>query len=356
MSDDEWLDEYDDEDVLWIEEPDPTIADDLAEAATYDVLYFDDPSLDVEDVYSDWDELSDDYYDDDSTVEKRRRLLNLVKNTGYAGEIPEDIQRQGLQQQKTLVHRLHRGGAVAESPASKTDHASFQAVVWKSSDDEKDTVTLYEPGDGEKVALLKNWREVFRNSHPANDRLRLRKLGHLKVDKEHSRSRLIGALLQRESQKEDSSDCTSGVSSLENLRETDAASENSLTSTPPESVSSTPLHRINAMEAITGVPVVPEFNDLKCPPEDSEMDDITTKRVEAEPTDSAGNGSSLSSGKHRKRKASDLAEDHPDTSMDASKRSKSESKVLNTAGKKGIAATASSGPVRRSTRQKTNQK
>jgi hypothetical protein len=26
MSDDEYLDEYDDEDVFWIEEPDPTIA------------------------------------------------------------------------------------------------------------------------------------------------------------------------------------------------------------------------------------------------------------------------------------------------------------------------------------------
>ncbi|RHZ49912.1 hypothetical protein CDV55_102263 [Aspergillus turcosus] len=356
MSDDEWQDEYDDEDYFWIEEPDPTVADDLAEAATHEALYFDDPSLDIVDVYSDWDELSDDYYDDDPTVEKRRRMMEITKNNGYTGESLEDIQRQGLQQQKTLVHRLHRGGVVAESPAFKTDHASFQAVVWKSSDDEKNTVTLYEPGDGEKVALLKNWREVFRNSHPAIDRLRLRKLGHLKVEKQHSRSRLVGTPLQKESQKEDSSDCTSRVSSLENLRETDAASDNSLASTPPESVSSIPLHRVNEMGSITSVPVVPELNGFKHALGDSEMDDITTKRGEAEPTDFASDGSSLSSRKHRKRKASDLAEDHQDTSVDASKRSRSESNVSNTDGKKGIPTTASSGPVRRSTRQKTSQK
>ncbi|KAF4203183.1 hypothetical protein CNMCM8927_009028 [Aspergillus lentulus] len=352
MSDDECLDEYDDEDVFWIEEPDPTIADDLAEAATHEALYVDDPSLDVEDFYSDWDELSDDYYDDDPTVEKRRRMMDITKNDGYSGELLEDIQRQGLLEQKTLVHRLHRGGVVAESPAFKTDQASFQAVVWKSSDDKKNTATLYEPGDGEKVALLKNWRDVFRNSHPA---LRLRKRGHLKADKEHTRSRLIGTLLQKESQKEDSSDCTSGAS-LDNLRETDAASDNSLASTPPESVSSIPLHRSRAMESITSVPVVPELNDFTSSLEDREMDDITTKQVEAEPTDVAGNGSSLSSGKHRKRKASDIAEEHQDNSTDASKRLRSESNVLKTAGKKGTAATASSGPGRRSTRQKTNQK
>jgi hypothetical protein len=99
------------------------------------------------------------------------------------------------------------------------------------------------------------------------------------------------------------------------------------------------------------------LNDFTSSLEDREMDDITTKQGEAEPTDLAGNGPSLSSGKHRKRKASDLAEEHQDDSTDASKRLKSESKVLNTAGKKGTAATASSGPDRRSTtRQKTNQK
>jgi hypothetical protein len=327
----------------------------LAEAATHDALYFDDPSLEVEDVYSDWDYLSDDYYDDDPTVEKRRRMMDITKNNGSTGESLEDTQRQGLQQRKTLVHRLHRGGAVADSPAFKTDHASFQAVVWKSSDDDKNTVTLYEPGDGEKVALLKNWREVFRNSHPAIDRLRLRKLGHVKVDKQHSRSRLTGASSQKESQKEDSSDCTSRVSSLENLRETDAASDNSLASTPPESVPSIPLHRVNGMGSITSVPVVPELNDFKHVLADSEMDTVATKRGEAEPADFAGNGSSPSSRKHRKRKASDLADDHQDISIDTSKRSRSESNVSNTAGKKGIPTTASSGPVRRSTRQKTSQ-
>ncbi|KAH1566636.1 hypothetical protein KXX17_002557 [Aspergillus fumigatus] len=352
MSDDECLDEYDDEDVFWIEEPDPTVADDLAEAATHDALYFDDPSLDVEDFYSDWDELSDDYYDDDPTVEKRRRMMDITKNNGYSGELLGNIQRPGLLEQKTLVHRQHRGGVVAESPSFKTDQASFQAVIWKSSDDKKNPVTLYEPGDGEKVALLKNWREVFRNSHPA---LRLRKLGHIKANKEHARSRLIGTISQKEGQKEDNSDCTSGAS-LDNLRETDAASDNSLASTPPESVPSIPLHRIRAMESMASVPFVSELNDFTSSLEDQEMDDITTKQGDAEPTDVAGNDSSLSSRKHRKRKASDLEEEHQHNNTDASKRLRSESNVLNPAGKKETGATPSPGAGRKSTRQKTNQK
>ncbi|EAU33119.1 predicted protein [Aspergillus terreus NIH2624] len=74
MSDDEFYEEYDDE-YFWIEEPDPTVADDLAATATYDALFFDDPSLDVEDFYSDWDELSDDYYDEDSTAARRQRVM-----------------------------------------------------------------------------------------------------------------------------------------------------------------------------------------------------------------------------------------------------------------------------------------
>lgn len=175
------------------------------------------------------------------------------------------------------------------------------------------------------------------------------------ANKEHARSQLIGTISQKEGQKEDNSDCTSGAS-LDNLRETDAASDNSLASTPPESVPSIPLHRIRAMESMANVPFVSELNDFTSSLEDQEMDDITTKQGDAEPTDVSGNDSSLSSRKHRKRKASDLEEEHQHNNTDASKRLRSESNVLNPAGKKGTGATPSPGAGRKSTRQKTNQK
>lgn len=60
-----------------------------------------------------------------------------------------------------------------------TDLSSFRSVIWKSPGDEEEDVKLHEPGDGEKVALLKNWREVFRSAHPSTDRVRMRKKGAL---------------------------------------------------------------------------------------------------------------------------------------------------------------------------------
>ncbi|RAK98870.1 uncharacterized protein BO80DRAFT_436522 [Aspergillus ibericus CBS 121593] len=160
MSDDEeFYDEYD-EDIFWVEEPDPTVADDLAATATAtnDFIFYDDPALEAEDFFSDWDDLSDDYYDQDPTVVRRQRALNALSQTPAAGIPPTKRTRK---------------------PTTKTpqfDMAAFQGVVWKSPSDEV-KIALHEPGAGEKVALLKNWREVFRNSHPAIGRVRVRKDG-----------------------------------------------------------------------------------------------------------------------------------------------------------------------------------
>ncbi|GCB17445.1 hypothetical protein AAWM_00330 [Aspergillus awamori] len=159
MSDDEdFYDEYD-EDIFWVEEPDPTVADDLAATATAtnDLIFYDDPALEAEEFFSDWDDLSDDYYDQDPTAVRRQRALNalLAQKTISAGIPP--TKRSWKHPSKGLF-----------------DVAAFQGVVWKSpADDLK--IALHEPGEGEKVALLKNWREVFRNSNPAIGRARVRK-------------------------------------------------------------------------------------------------------------------------------------------------------------------------------------
>ncbi|PWY90855.1 hypothetical protein BO70DRAFT_425791 [Aspergillus heteromorphus CBS 117.55] len=153
MSDDEeYYDDYD-EDVFWVEEPDPTVADDLAATATItnDAIFYDDPALEAEEFFSDWDDLSDDYFDDDSTAVKRQRALNL------------------LSRPVTLPNKPR----VPASKVPKFDIAAFQGTVWKSPSDEV-KIAVHEPGEGEKVALLKNWREVFRNSHPAIGRVRAR--------------------------------------------------------------------------------------------------------------------------------------------------------------------------------------
>ncbi|OJJ99673.1 hypothetical protein ASPACDRAFT_78608 [Aspergillus aculeatus ATCC 16872] len=164
MSDDEdYYDEYD-EDIFWVEEPDPTIADDLAATSTNDAIFYDHPALEVEDYFSDWDDLSDDYYDEDPTAVRRARALGLLP----AGDGHHDKQHS----------HHHRAAAVTKhqrkpKPTAKRtpffDLGAFQSVVWKSPHQEKEqqsVVALHEPGEGEKVALLKNWREVFRSANP----------------------------------------------------------------------------------------------------------------------------------------------------------------------------------------------
>lgn len=69
---------------------------------------------------------------------------------------------------------------------TSTDPASFQGVAWKHPEDKTNAVEIYAPGDGEKVSLLKNWREVFRNAKPAIGRLRGR-IPHPKASGTESR-------------------------------------------------------------------------------------------------------------------------------------------------------------------------
>lgn len=47
---------------------------------------------------------------------------------------------------------------------------NFKGVVWRNSNHIARKGELYEPGQGEAVALLKNWREVFKNSQPRSDK------------------------------------------------------------------------------------------------------------------------------------------------------------------------------------------
>lgn len=51
-------------------------------------------------------------------------------------------------------------------PFERIDASSFKGVVWKKSDNSVKKAGLYEPGIGEKVALLRNWREIFKESQP----------------------------------------------------------------------------------------------------------------------------------------------------------------------------------------------
>jgi hypothetical protein len=114
---------------------------------------------------SDWEYYSDDYYDDDPT---------LLKNNPQDGN--------PLQRRKFKVSEsLHRGkkrklAATSDIPELSLDgdpsddlrtmRPWFQGTVWKSGVPERTEKMLYQPGMGQRVSLLGNWREVFKASQP----------------------------------------------------------------------------------------------------------------------------------------------------------------------------------------------
>ncbi|KAE8364554.1 hypothetical protein BDV27DRAFT_112350 [Aspergillus caelatus] len=350
MSDDEdYYDEYD-EDIFWIEEPDPEIADDLAATAVYDAIFFEDPSLEVEEYFSDWDDQSDDYYDEDPTAVRRQRAMGLWPNKYNIKELNDIIAAK-----KNLSVQ---NGPIPKTTLPETDITSFQGTVWKTPHDDNPPRKLYEPGDGEKVALLKNWREVFRSSHPAIGRVRMRKVGS-----DMAPPRVPAATKRADT----SSDDTSTASSLESLRETDVGSDGfSKTTTPAEPSLSPPLtvHSHRVIKSASDLPVNSKMLEHEFPIEAPEpYDDSMGMELESSDLQSATMQEQESSPKKpksvtapstrtRKRKASD-ALDQPDAD-----KNQTTTRSKRIASKKvGQAADppAASGPTRRSTRNKAKK-
>lgn len=147
--------------------------DELVETAVYSPVPIDDPCLDIVESFSDWEYYSDDYYDDEPTIPRRRRRgESTLKGAGYT-----NTQNDGLPRRKKRllfptddIPKLSLGAPLTDSVA-----ATFKGVVWKKPGDVETKPKLYEPGDGEEVALLKNWREIFKPSHHKYDHMRLAK-------------------------------------------------------------------------------------------------------------------------------------------------------------------------------------
>ncbi|KAJ6146688.1 hypothetical protein N7497_008670 [Penicillium chrysogenum] len=165
MSDDDEYYEF--EDDYMYEDLGPDMVDDLAASSHYEAALYEDPGIDVEDYFSDWDYYSDDYHDDDATVDQS---AERKKRTEIAATAPRRTKTSSRPKSHT-----------AKIPPTKSplvpDIASFQGVVWKTPalDRDQDVAILYQPDTGEKVALLENWREVFKSAQPALDKSRLKK-------------------------------------------------------------------------------------------------------------------------------------------------------------------------------------
>ncbi|RJE18881.1 hypothetical protein PHISCL_08782 [Aspergillus sclerotialis] len=363
MSDDEeYYDEYYEE--IWIEEPEPGIADDLAKTAHHDPVFIDDPSYyEVADYCSDWDELTDDYFDDEPTILKRQRLMGLEgagDTPGDPGEVNDNTNTQINQKQKQK-----------QKPSNFLDPSSFQSVIWKPADyDAKNKPgKLHPAGEGEKVALLKNWREIFKQSNPALDRpSRLKKMitsSSPSGSSDHPVSgvaaRSVAAEDLDKNKREDSSDRTSGISSLDNLRDNEGAE--SVTTPGKSSPGSVGVNGVGRDEEMGDAVAVNEKGGEAegQVPKKSRNTIIEIPVLESMPQPAESPPAKTPPKKRgRKRKADLIAEAEAEAAgkekedVKENKRPRSKRIASGTGGEGDKKLNSTGGPVRRSTRQKNN--
>ena len=141
------------------------LQDDLAEHALPSPVYAEDAAYETMDGYSDWEYYSDDYYDDDPTLLKDNPQEGSLLGTSKSNS------SNGLHRGKK--RKLAATSDIQVYPSVITSRSTLglwnppsKATGWRSSSVENKEKKLYEPGMGERVALLGNWREAFRSSQP----------------------------------------------------------------------------------------------------------------------------------------------------------------------------------------------
>lgn len=177
MSDDDYAAdspfEGPDDYYFWEDAASQDVADDLAQHTMPSPVYLEDPAYEMMGGYSDWEYYSDDYYDDDP---------NLLKKNPQAGSPPAALNfPNGRRNSRTLQKRgrkrkladtediptISLAGPDLAEIVQNIGH-NITGTIWKA--DKSDSQTLYHQGQAKRVALLKDWRNVFWESQPKSDR------------------------------------------------------------------------------------------------------------------------------------------------------------------------------------------
>jgi hypothetical protein len=145
--------------------------DDLAEHTLPSPVYVEDPAYETMDGNSDWEYYSDDYYDDDPS---------LLRGEPQEGDpLQSSISKTTNRMQRGRKRKLASTSEIPELALDEdpNDHLRamrpwFKGTVWRRSHEETKENNLYKPGMGERIALLSNWRDVFKASQPFKDKYR----------------------------------------------------------------------------------------------------------------------------------------------------------------------------------------
>ncbi|KAI1614013.1 hypothetical protein EDD37DRAFT_635067 [Exophiala viscosa] len=145
---------YDDiDDLLWDADPNPELADDLAEHACPSPVYQDEiAGFELQEYHSDWEYYSDDYMDDDPALLKTNTLDGGPPRKAVKKKDNGDVDKRG--KKRKLADTVD----VAQSEEELLTRC-IKGTVWGKPGEQNPP--RYNTGQGVKVALMKNWKEVF---------------------------------------------------------------------------------------------------------------------------------------------------------------------------------------------------
>ena len=117
-----------------------------------------DPAFDTVEVWSDWEYYSDDYYDEDSP--RKRKFGGAESEVAQTSSVGSDLRRKRRKLATTNeIPEISLGDPLHSSLNDR--HSLAPIIVWRSKTEINDIPVVSE-GQGEKISLLKDWRERFK--------------------------------------------------------------------------------------------------------------------------------------------------------------------------------------------------
>ncbi|KAL6249962.1 hypothetical protein RBB50_002263 [Rhinocladiella similis] len=145
---------YDDiEDILDDVDPALELADDLADHSMPSPVYQDEiAGYDMQEYFSDWDYYSDDYMDDDPSLLKIHPQDGTVPRQSTPQKPEAKAEKRG--KKRKLADRLN-----AQPSDEELLVRNIKGTLWARPTSPR--TPPYQQEDDTKVALMKNWREIF---------------------------------------------------------------------------------------------------------------------------------------------------------------------------------------------------
>lgn len=138
--------------------------DDLAEHTMHSPVILDlDPSFHIADGFSDWEYYTDEYYDQDPKKRGRGDSKHNTSSPNRSTGVKRTLDCQGAHgsKRRKRARNTNIPELSLDNPLNDESCPSSPIVIWRT-EDAIEKIPLMVDGHGEKVAILKDWRERFK--------------------------------------------------------------------------------------------------------------------------------------------------------------------------------------------------